>query len=42
MIKKFTLFFLLLTTLSFAQVNLQEMRDFKFAYSLFEDGHFSV
>jgi len=42
MIKKFTLFFLLLTTLSFAQVNLQEMRDFKFAYSLFEDGMYRL
>ncbi len=37
MLKKFTLFFLLLSTSLFAQVNLQEMRDFKFAYSLFED-----
>lgn len=40
--KKVLLLFLSVYTFAFAQVNLQEVRDFKFAYSLFEDGMYQL
>lgn len=42
MLKKISLLFFTLATFMLAQVNLQEMRDFKFAYSLFEDGMYQL
>ncbi|MCS7228889.1 MAG: outer membrane protein assembly factor BamD [Candidatus Kryptonium sp.] len=42
MFKRFVIFFATSLTFAFAQVSLQEMRDFKFAYSLFEDGMYQL
>ncbi len=42
MLKKITFAVLILSVSTFAQISLQEMRDFKFACSLFEDGMYHL